>query len=301
MVTNKKKMGQAGYALPMVLLISMIIIVIGLAISFAVRQKINTAFELKAHSRARLLVHSAVNEVMYNVSLATFSADSLYIHRQDGTIVVWNLWNDPIVLDSGVTIKLQDGAGLVPTAFKVKMLRKLFLITSNDSAASNVFADSLADWQDSNNFKRLNGAESYDYQLAGHDYTPRNFTIQLPDELSLVMGNASLYPQLKEDVTYWGSSAINYLTMSERLLKALLPDKVWVEEIIKLRQSRELTYNTFHDITGIKRTEQVFFAPSGWIRVQIRAEVENAVDTLETVVVKSLRSKQPFMITEWKH
>lgn len=301
MVSNKKRMGQDGYALPMVLLISMIVTVIGLAISFAVRQKLNTAFELKAHSRARLLVHSAVNEVLYNISIATLSAHSLHIHRQDGTLLVWNLWNEPIVLDSGVTIRLQDGAGLVAAAFKIEELRKLYGFVADNSAAGNIFADSLADWQDRNNLKRLNGAEAYEYQLAGYEYTPRNFPIQLVDELSLLMGNASLYQQLKEDVTYWGSSSLNYLTMSDRLLKTLLPDEAWAAQIIKLRRSGELTYTTFHDITGIDRTEQVFFAPSGWIRVQVRAEVENAVDTLETVVVKSRRSQQPFMITEWKH
>lgn len=290
-----------GYALPTVLLISMIIIALTMGMTSSVRSKVETAIELKARTSAYLKSHSAMSEVVYNILTSTFTSTGIKIRQEDGSQLEWNLYADPIELSEGVTVRLRDSSGMLSLLFHRDYLRELMEYASQDSKKSNAFADALADWQDIDDFKRLNGAESFDYRMAGYSYAPRNFYIQVPQEVMLLKGfDADLFEEIKDELVYWGGGHINYLTMSEKLLRALLKNDPLVDRIIQLRKEGKLTGRVFRSLTAIPLTEETFFAPSGWIKVVIRAQVEKAVDRIEAVVVKRQLRKRPYMVTEWR-
>ena len=294
---NKEK----GYALPTVLLISMIIIVISAQITFSVRQKIETAIELKARNMAYLKSHSAMSEVIYSILTSTFTGTGLRIFQEDGSQTIWNLYGEPIKLSQGVTVRLRDTSGMLsPFSYQVH-LRKLMEYVSKDSTKNNLFLDALADWQDPDDLKRLNGAESFDYRMAGYGYGPRNYFVQVPHELMLLKGfDQAVFDKIREDLVYWSSGTINYLTMSETLLRAMLGNDPLADRIIQLRKEGNLTGKIFRDLTGTPIIEMGDFWPSGWIKVEIRAEVEKAVDNIEAVILKRQFTGKPFMITEWR-
>lgn len=292
---------QKGYALPTVLLISMIIIVITMSITFSGRKKIAVALELKDRTRAYLLSYSAMSEVIYNILTSTFTSAGIKIHQEDGSELEWNLYADPIELSEGVTVRIRDTSGMLSVLFEPGYLREFMEYASQDSKKSNAFADALADWQDIDNFKRLNGAEAFDYRAAGYSYAPRNFYIQVPQEVMLLKGfDADLFEEIKDELAYWGSGTINFLTMSERLLRALLKNDPLVDRIIQLRGEGNLTGSIFRGLTGISSTERYVFSPSGWIKVDIIAEVNKAVDRIEAIIAKRQSEEMPYMVSEWR-
>ena len=279
----------------------MIIIVISAQITFSVRQKIETAIELKARNMAYLKSHSAMSKVIYSILTSTFTGTELRIFQEDGSQTIWNLYGEPIELSQGVTVRLRDISGMLsPFSYQVH-LRKLMEYVSKNSTKNNVFLDALADWQDQDDLKRLNGAESLDYRMAGYGYGPRNYFVQVPHELMLLKGfDQAVFDKIREDLVYWSSGTINYLTMSETLLRAMLGNDPLADRIIQLRKEGNLTGKVFSDLTGISVTEIQTFAPSGWINIEIRAEVEKAVDNIEVVFVKTQYKNMPFVLAEWR-
>jgi len=292
---------QRGYALPTILIISMIIIVITMSIISSGREKIAVALELKDKGRAYLLSYSAMNEVIYNILTSVFTPTGLRIYKEDGSQLDWNLYGDTIEMDKFVTVKLRDGAGMYSPLFNMLNLGKLVEYVSKFSDKSSLFSDSLGDWQDKDDFRRLNGAEYIDYKNEDYGYGPRNHYIQLPEEIMLLKGfNRELFHDIKDEIFYWGTNTINYLTMSRKSLKAQLRDDSLVDGILELRKSGHLTRSVFMDMTNLYYTEEALFSPSGWIKVEVEARSKNASDRIEAVILKREMDESPYLISEWR-
>ena len=256
---------------------------------------------MMARDKACMKARSALNEVIYDILTSHFTPAGLTIHDQDGTLKQMNLYGDPIVISEGVEVRLRDISGMVSPLFHPKYIRMLTEYVSKDSKLTNSFVDTLLDWQDADDLKHLNGAESYEYRSAGYQYTPRNYYIQVPEELMLLKGfDRHIFGKLKDDLSYWGTGAINFLTMSERLLRAVLRDDSLVDRIIQIRKEGVLTEKIFREMTGIPCTEIYTFHPSGWIRIKITGREGKAVDQIQAVFVKRETKQRPFMWTQWR-
>jgi len=292
---------EAGYALFAVLLISMIIMVISGSLVYSVRQRVKLAGEMKARNRAYMKTRSAMSQVMYDVLTSTFTPTGLTIHDQNGTLKEMNLYGDPIAISKGVEARLRDVSGMISPLFHPNYIRMLAEYVSKDSKVSNSFVDTLLDWQDADDLKHLNGAESYEYRSAGYQYIPRNYYIQVPEEIMLLKGfDRHIFDKMKNDLAYWGTGTINFLTMSERLLRAILRDDSLVDRLIQMRKQGVLTGKIFRDVTGIPSSERYVFAPSGWIKIKVTAKVGKTVDTIQAVIVKRETRQRPFMVTQWR-
>jgi len=291
---------EAGFALFAVLLISMIIMVISGSLVYSVYQRVKLGGEMRERSMAFLKARSAISQVIYDVLTSTFTPTGLIVHEQDGTLREMNLYGDPITLSEGAEAELRDVSGMVSPLFDPEYIRMLLEYVSKDSKLGNSFVDTLLDWQDADDLKHLNGAESYEYRTAGYPYIPRNYYIQVPEEIMLLKGfDRHIFDKMKDDLAYWGSGTINFLTMSERLLRAILRDDSLVDRIIQMRKEGALTGKTFRDVTGIPTSERYVFAPSGWIRMKVTAKWGKAVDTIQAVIVKRETERRPFMVTQW--
>ena len=73
---------EKGYALPLVLGISMVIVLITMAIVFSVKQKIGLATELKNRNTAYLAALSAYSQVIYNTLTSTFTSYGLTVQKE---------------------------------------------------------------------------------------------------------------------------------------------------------------------------------------------------------------------------
>ncbi len=305
---------QAGFALPLALGISMLVTVIILSISDSVSHRIGLATNLDNHVRAELKTYSAYNKVLYNLLTSTHTPTGLNtspsepdVNRSFGPQEnnpenhFWNLYNKEINLEPDVTVKLQDMAGMISPLFSTKILRNYFSYVLNDPDQANRIVDTLSDWQDKDDFKRLQGAESWDYKAKGIDYVPRNFHIQSLEELMLLKDfDHRVMEKIISVMTYWPSGYINYLTMEENLLRALILDDNQVEQIIGLRMEKSLTPQSFTAITGIPETEDSIFHTSSRIRLEIISAHETARDRLIAFIDKRPDNEKPFAVLEWK-
>lgn len=292
---------ERGYALLTVLAISLIIVVVTMSITSTVREHVRVAIELNDRTLAGLASYSAMNEVIYNILISTSTPYGMRIHKNDGSTEEWNLYGKPLELKKNITVRLRDILGMISPVFNPEDLKKLIEYTSKDSEKAGNFSDRLSDWQDRDNLKRLNGAESYDYRMAGFSYSPRNFFLQVPEELKLIKGfDPLIYQGIKDDLGYWSWGQKNYLTMSEQTLRALLKNDPLVDTVIGLREKGELTGRIFRNLTGIPLAEETLFVQSGLIKVEITAEAGKAVDRIEAAIAKKETRKRPFFVAEWR-
>lgn len=291
---------REGFALPTVIMIAMVISVITLQIVLSVRRQTAVVQELLHRNRAVLKAYSGYNEVVYRLLTNPFTATGLKFKRR-GEEENWNFYGEPIALDRDTTVKIRDCASLLSPLSQAPALKKLLIHSGVAPGVGNAFLDTLADWQDRNDLKRLNGAESYDYRMEHYGYGPRNFFIQVPREICLLKGfDDAMYGKIKDEITYWNPQRLNYLLMSRRLLRALLGDDQLADRICKRRRENKLTPGEFTRMTGIRDGENLLFTPSGWIKVEITAKVGQSVDRIEAVLVKRQRIDRPFLVLEWK-
>jgi general secretion pathway protein K len=292
---------QNGFAVPVVLVISMIIIAIATSITYTVRQKIRIAEEIINRGKAYTKSYGALNTVLYNLSTSTFNTYAIDVRQPNGDILKWNIYGKPIEIEKGVTAKLRDIAGMISPLFDETYLSLMLNRYYKKPEMIQTFIDTLADWQDMDDFTRLNGAEAYDYKMARLQCSPRNFFIQTIDELNLLKGfDPEILNAIKGDLTYWRAGHLNCMTMSPEMLSVLFLDANLVKTIVESRDQWTLTSGIFRQLTGILETDELILFPRGWLKIEIDATEGNATDHIEVVVLKSQKQRAPFWFAEWK-
>jgi len=292
------------------------ILVMILAISNAVSRKIGVVSELQNHCRAELKAYSAFNESVFRLLVSTYTPTGLQMHAPSVTgsngqsdekpaSQYWNLYGEPIALEPGVEVVLRDTGGMISPVFPTDLLRRRLEVAlgGQDRAASAI--DALADWQDEDELRRLNGAEYLEYQRSGFSYKPRNSYIQCLSELCLVKGiEPAQVKAIENDLIYWPSKNTNYLTMSPEFLRILFGDKRGgddlVNQLLELRCNGQLTPTTFKTLTGIQQGEYEVLYPTGKVQMTVKAKVANARSRIQAVVSKRPSSDKPYRILTWR-
>jgi len=103
-----------------------------------------------------------------------------------------------IALASGsVRIKVSDENGRVDlNKADPDLLKDLFAAAGCRSMAAEAFADRVVDWRDDDNHSTIQGAESFDYAVAGRSGMPPNRPFRSVDELRFLLG-LNLYDFLR--------------------------------------------------------------------------------------------------------
>jgi len=105
-------------------------------------------------------------------------------------------WGDPIGYsniplpdDIKSEVKITDESGKLPINHNnVQIWNLLFEEMGIDLSDAEILTDSLIDWMDQDDLKRLNGAEKDDYELDSKEYKPPNEMLKDFDELRLIQG-----------------------------------------------------------------------------------------------------------------
>ena len=290
-----------GFALPVVLGICMIVILITTGITARTRTRIGMASELENRAQAFCKLRSGYSTVLYNILTSYFLPYSINIYETDGQTREWNLYGNPIGLGQDTQMILRDTAGMIPLFYSQSLLEKLVLQASKDSGRALAFSDAFWDWQDTDQLKRINGAESWEYRANGYKYGPRNFYIQVPEEMGLIFGfDSDIYKKIINSITYASGGSKNYLTMDRLTLDALIPSEALVDTIIQMRKNKTLTGANFTQMTGISSSLSVAFFPSKKIQIHIKAVHGNSVATLRAVIEKEENQTGPVKVLEWR-
>ena len=185
------KSSRRGSVLIIVLILMMVSVSLALYTVSVSRDIVTTSGQLMDNLQARLESGSVLEKLKYIGGTGRFSSWNLANSSASKEFPLQlNLRSAPIQVGNS-ELRLQDGAGKLglwpPNTY---MLKKLLLANGIKSMEAAVAADSLLDWIDEDDFKHLNGAETYYYRSEKSlAYGPRNDKfIQTLAELELIRG-----------------------------------------------------------------------------------------------------------------
>ena len=114
--------------------------------------------------------------------------------------------------DARVRIATSDITGKIDINFApMELLRGLFMQAGVETDEVDMLVDAIMDWRDTDDFRRLNGAEDSEYRLAGLPYEAKDGHFSSVDELRLVLGmNDEIFSNVESSLTVFsGQSSVN--------------------------------------------------------------------------------------------
>ncbi|MFC3033085.1 hypothetical protein ACFOEE_11180 [Pseudoalteromonas fenneropenaei] len=257
-----------GIALVQVLIIMLSLTLFSIFLSKSVKQQLSIASSAKERLLLRLELENA--EAYLFKSLLS---NKLYINSKsdDDIAKVWNFYGRPFKINDKVSVILQDQAGLVNLNFtNSRLLKSTLLQLGFEDKEATSFSESLEDWKDRDDLKRLNGAERDYYKKVGQ---PRNDMLQSVEEMRLVKEGGKLQNLDLEKIFSTALVGVfNPLTAPNLVLRSYLNNESLVSKLEKLRVNGELTPSGFYSVTGIADGEYITFATSTFLTVELLAE-----------------------------
>ena len=193
-----------GVALVLVLWIVVLLSVIGVSHSRNVRIDMQIARYHLENAKARALAEAGLSRAVMEL-----------FNKDDSTRWPFNGELSYLDFDDGVVqVMIRNTSGLVDiNTASADLLEKLLSLIDTDETKRQELVDAILDWRDSDDLRRLNGAEDAEYKTEGLSYgTPdrRFFSIA---ELRYVLGmETSIYNTLAPFITVF--SGVNFVNQS---------------------------------------------------------------------------------------
>jgi len=286
-----------GIALIQVLIISIILTMLGIYINQTVRAQISIVTMMQSSFELNLQLENAEAEILH-----TLLTHKSYKKTDSETPLVqrWNFHSQPFFLNQSTQIKFQDLSGLISlNIIDNTLARSLFYELGHDGHEVRTFLDSLADWKDKDDLKRLNGAED-DYYGYLKQSGPRNAYLQTVSEvLSIQQGNLLTNEQWQRFFSKEVVSNFNPLNAPDLLLKAFLANDRAYEEVINLRNAGLLTSYNFYETTSVEQDEYISFGTSRLLKVTIMVNGKNNKLSKQFIVdLRPRTSSRPISISD---
>lgn len=132
---------------------------------------------------------------------------------------------DTVLLDGSVryAVQITDlNALLNINQADEEQLRHFLLSLRMDARAATRIAQSVLDWRDADDFRRVDGGEASDYIAAGRPVLSRNGPFDDIQDLQHVMGvTPALFAAIRPHITTLGSGRINIATAAAPVLAAV--------------------------------------------------------------------------------
>lgn len=290
--------GERGFALVITLIVTALLV--ALLVEFVNEVYVDTSqsHNFVASQQAGILAESGIaGGIKILKSSAIFRQGQKYSALTEP-------WAQPFSYDAGVgtvTISIEEESGKLdlnsatsqtgtPKQFYVDVAKRLL----TKLQLSQDLYETLADWVDTDDMPRSNGAETNYYGTLKPPYQAHNDRLNTLEELALVKGfTPQVLNRLRPYVTVYGSvsgiaARININTAPKELLLAL-DDKMMsgslVDQILELRKTTPL--KTLNDIPELGKLVQlegnVVFSGSIY-RIHAEGKVGESVGVAEAVV-----------------
>ena len=169
---------QQGIALVIVLWLLVLLSMIALHLSATSRTVTRISSNFVDGTQARYAADAGVQWAIWNLSLPEaqrWLADGSFQQMQLDRVTV--------------SVSLQDENGKFNiNAMTLAQLLALFAAAGIDEATASSLSDKILDWRDSDDLRRLNGAEDEDYLAAGFGYEVADGLFKSVEELRKIMG-----------------------------------------------------------------------------------------------------------------
>ncbi len=302
-------MREKGSISLLTLFIASVIITVGISFNWFIREYLRNAEALKKKTEAMLEVYSAFDLLNYLILTGMITNKDIKITKIEALpleIDILPLDGRPFtLLHPQVIITLQDTNGLISLqSINEEALKKL--IQRAGYKNPDALIETYYDWVDTDDLKRLLGAEEDDYEKEGYLWKPRNYPLQSKAELQFIKGwNEKLYKFLSPYITLMPASGFNPNTAPVEVLMAVLDIdeatawrlKDYIEKVKPLVRKEELFI-----ILGkpVILGEEFDFKPSQFFEVNIEYRKD---DNIQYAVKAGLRKLgtpfSPYTLVYW--
>lgn len=299
---------ERGSAVILTILISAVMITVGLGFNWIVKEHLKAAEGIKAKAEAMVEARSAYSALVYSILNGRMGQKEIILAGGEGLPGVDSipLGSSGIQLGSGVHVAVRDSSGLLSVpSMDMEALKRLVRIAGGGEEMTGSVADSYIDWIDSDDFSRLNGAESAYYRGENRPYAPRNFTMQYKDEMSFIRGmDAGLYKNMERYLTILPSFGFNPNTADDEVLMAYLDiDKETLGNLRDYMGKRPITSDTeLFALTGrrLSQGEGIYYYPSPYLEITVKAGSPRTLYTLEAGIDIRQKPISPLSVIYWK-
>ena len=287
---------ESGVALIVVLWMLVVMTAMALAFSQQVRTEVMLTANYQNQAKALSLAEAGIwrgTAMILNRTIAENNGEQI------------NLSGSVYDLDSEhgkLKVSLQSSSGLIDlNRASPEIIKALMQTIDTPDETQKTILDSLLDWRDEDDLKRLAGAEDDDYRAQGLSYGPSNGLMISISELARVNGVTSLeYEALQSSMTiYSGQSRID-ITSAPRRVLASLPsmDASMVDSIVNERE----TGNKHIDLTQIPAETRKYIGAgqNEFIRISSFAEVNASISGVIAVVKLEATERLPVTVMSWR-
>lgn len=237
---GKKNNRQSGAVLLAVLVVSLVLVILLGVVSFALNNRLTLGQQAKQSLQDSAAVYAKINELSYllatqRMTMAGISTgrNAQGLQRDDEGHWALKVIGDEIRTDGYIyeianqmQYSIQNESGLIPINSSEQYWLKKWLASYGISTIEQAYyADILADYADSDDWRRAAGAESFNYQKQ-HMLPPRNFLLQDCHELYRVLRWTRLISEQKSMIRQCGlgrSERLNINAIPAHLLEQLWP------------------------------------------------------------------------------
>lgn len=300
--------GNKGSATILTILMAAVIVTVGLAFNWLVKEHLKVSEGLKNKSEAILKARSACDTIVYLVlNGRVFPREIIPVVSNDVSgLKVLPLDGQKIALSDDLYVQAQDSNGMLSllrlnTAAMERLLKK---VGGLDDTSGII--DSFLDWVDVGNFARVNGAKEFYYKGQGLPYASRNYAIQYKDEVAFIKGmNKELYGKIEPYLTMLPSTGFNPNTANDEVLMAYLNINEDSLKNLKDYMSKkaitsdiELFALTGRRIMG--HDEGVNFFPSPFIEITVSAGTPRSIYTIRAGIDTRQGMRSPYSVLYWR-
>ncbi len=262
-----------GIALLMVMWILTILVVVSLSFAYMTRTETKASLFYKEGIEKQLIAEAglarALMELQYRAhykNSATATLDGSEAVKVNGKEYEGQFGDDLYVytiLDESSKINLNtltDISGI--------MLNNLLVNQGVEKETADTIVDSLLDWKDSDDLRRLHGAESDYYQSLPNPYKAKNGDLDTVEELLMIKGVTPeiLYGTLEKPgifgyVTVSSKAGTININAAPKAVLAALPGMTpeMAERIIELREAGDI--KSAQDIRGVVGEAYLLMSP----------------------------------------
>jgi general secretion pathway protein K len=181
-----------GIALLMVLWVLMLLSVIVGEFCYSMKTQVNITANYKESTESYYIALAGINNAIYNMVYQTVIPPPADGEEADEDVVEWRINTEipPINYAGGrVTVWIDNESGRININLADRDLL-MFMLSGFEleNEEKEIIVDSILDWRDADDLRRLHGAESEYYQALPQPYSAKNGPFDAGDELLLVRG-----------------------------------------------------------------------------------------------------------------
>ena len=207
--------------------------------------------------------------------------DSVFLKGSGGLINVWN-----------------ENANRIDNILKNK---------KSNNSQQNTIKDSILDWYDEDDFRRINGAESAYYKEKGYRYTPRNFSgVQSIYELHLIKGltDNETFNDIENYLILCPRQSININTCDDVMLSSLfdipIPYAESLERIKDVKNGLEL--DDISKIAGYMPDAMMYgVSPTFVLDIKVNFRFNKAVESIRCIIDFHSDDKVLYKVIKWQN